>query len=324
MSAYDDEDLYDEDLINEIENQKHATSNNAPCGDEDYIPDDLFQDQQTTTTTTKKRLSDDGGANGGAYGYGEKKTRIEDPVTSQKKSCLADYFTTKTDPVPAPVPAPSPSIPTGYGSGTYGSSTGPAGYGSGTYGSSTGPEVMEIAPKCQCGTECLKKTVVKEGPNKGRGFWTCPNGGPGTQAHLFEWCDEGTKSGPGTTTSQNYDGNGGVPPVVASTGSGPPCKCGQASVQRTVQKEGPNKNRLFHTCPNPQGSQCGFFEWAAVDQPSNNNGPPKTTSSNYGGGGGGGYGNGSSQFGQGGGSQGAMGSGGGGETSLNMLIALFL
>ena len=291
MSAYDAEDLYDEDLINEIENQKHSTSSN---NNEDYIPDDLFQDQETTSLPTKKRLSDDGGAN---VGGNEKKTRIEDPTTSQKKNCLADYFTKP------PPPAPSPSIPSTYGH------------------SSTGPDVPEeSAPTCQCGTQCLKKTVVKEGPNKGRPFWSCPNGGPGTQAHLFEWCGEGTKPDAGTSVS--HDGNGIVPPVIASTGAGPPCKCGQASVQRTVQKEGPNKNRLFYTCPLPQGSQCGFFEWITLDQPTNANGPSKTLS-NYGAGGGG-YGNGSSQYGQGGGqsgSQGAMGSGGGGGT---MFVYVFL
>ena len=293
MSAYDAEDLYDEDLINEIENQKlSSTSNNGPSPpEEDYIPDDILQEQQTTTIT-KKRLSEDGGAYGsGSSNGGEKKTRIEEAPTAQKKGCLADYF--KKDPPSAPVP--SPSIPLSL----------PTGYGNASYGSSMVPEETEIPRKCACGAECLKKTVMKEGPNKGRGFWSCPNGGPGTQAHLFEWSEETPKSVAGMSASQNHDGAGVVPPVVASTGTGPPCKCGQASVQRTVQKEGPNKNRLFFTCPSPQGSQCGFFEWAAPEH-STANGPTKITSntSNYGAAaaGGGGYGNGSSQYGQGGGS----------------------
>lgn len=40
------------------------------------------------------------------------------------------------------------------------------------------------------------------------------------------------------------------------------CNCEQVAVQRTVQKEGPNKGRQFYTCSKPRESQCGFFEWS--------------------------------------------------------------
>ena len=40
------------------------------------------------------------------------------------------------------------------------------------------------------------------------------------------------------------------------------CNCGNEAVQRTVQKEGPNKGRMFFTCSKPREDQCGFFEWA--------------------------------------------------------------
>ena len=42
------------------------------------------------------------------------------------------------------------------------------------------------------------------------------------------------------------------------------CRCGVAAVTRTVQKDGPNKGRLFWACPNKFGTDenCNFFEWA--------------------------------------------------------------
>lgn len=33
------------------------------------------------------------------------------------------------------------------------------------------------------------------------------------------------------------------------------------AIQRKVTKEGPNTGRSFWTCPNPEGSRCGYFEW---------------------------------------------------------------
>ena len=42
---------------------------------------------------------------------------------------------------------------------------------------------------------------------------------------------------------------------------GTPCLCGQPAVTRTVQKDGPNKGRQFHTCAKPREQQCGFFQW---------------------------------------------------------------
>jgi DNA topoisomerase-3 len=39
------------------------------------------------------------------------------------------------------------------------------------------------------------------------------------------------------------------------------CSCGIAAVQVTVQKEGPNKGKLFWTCPKGRDNGCAFFEW---------------------------------------------------------------
>ncbi|XP_069501793.1 DNA topoisomerase 3-alpha isoform X2 [Ambystoma mexicanum] len=45
------------------------------------------------------------------------------------------------------------------------------------------------------------------------------------------------------------------------------CKCNQPAVTRTVQKDGQNKGRQFHTCPNSREQQCGFFQWADENVP---------------------------------------------------------
>lgn len=44
----------------------------------------------------------------------------------------------------------------------------------------------EVPEKCQCGSEPVKRTVRKEGPNKGKQFWVCRRS-PGDQCRFFEW-----------------------------------------------------------------------------------------------------------------------------------------
>lgn len=43
-------------------------------------------------------------------------------------------------------------------------------------------------------------------------------------------------------------------------------------VRKTVIKEGPNKGRVFLSCPKPMGQGCNFFQWS--DQTVNLGGPP--------------------------------------------------
>ena len=44
-----------------------------------------------------------------------------------------------------------------------------------------------------------------------------------------------------------------------NTATAPTCACNETCVQRTVRKEGPNRGRLFFTCPH---GQCNFFQWS--------------------------------------------------------------
>lgn len=96
-------------------------------------------------------------------------------------------------------------------------------------------------PRCGgCGEEKLRRLVNKEGPNRGRQFWCCPQPMGGQCPGQFQWADS----------------DPALPPP-------PPCKCGQPKVVRTVKKEGENKGRQFYSCPKPPGQdQCRWtFQW---------------------------------------------------------------
>ncbi|KXS18631.1 prokaryotic type I DNA topoisomerase [Gonapodya prolifera JEL478] len=70
---------------------------------------------------------------------------------------------------------------------------------------------QDDSPRCRCGLLASKKTVFKEGPNKGREFYTCARAG--SQCGFFEWADGDNGNGNGessyTTTNQSRgDGRG--------------------------------------------------------------------------------------------------------------------
>ncbi|KFQ18375.1 DNA topoisomerase 3-alpha, partial [Merops nubicus] len=134
-----------------------------------------------------------------------------------------------------------------------------------------GNEDRDNAVTCNCGQEALLLTVRKEGPNQGRRFYKCSDGA----CNFFLWADEQSEnrsnSAPRGSTAKGpagfrLPGGGRGPELLGSHSSGPGgaavCDCDQPAVTRTVQKEGPNKGRQFHTCSKPREQQCGFFQWA--------------------------------------------------------------
>ncbi|XP_072168327.1 DNA topoisomerase 3-alpha-like [Diadema setosum] len=171
---------------------------------------------------------------------------------------------------------------------------------------------------CNCGQDAIQLTVRKEGPNQGRQFFKCQSGG----CNFFLWSDENTQgqsagddshfnsggrggfnsSAPGSTNGtfqrhfRDSGRNGGDQGSSTNVWGEIMCQCNGAAVQRTVQKEGPNKGRQFYVCGKSREKQCSFFQWADEE--------PRTS--------GGGFGRGSS-FGRGGHSsfQGGRGRGGG-------------
>ncbi|XP_034568184.1 DNA topoisomerase 3-alpha [Notolabrus celidotus] len=134
---------------------------------------------------------------------------------------------------------------------------------------------------CNCGQEAVLLTVRKDGPNQGRQFYKCNAG----SCNFFLWEDQPSQQGapqsrgpplqtpppPRTSMgfSNNHGGGGGGRGGVPDGGDGGQtmCNCNEAAVTRTVQKDGPNKGRVFHTCGKPREQQCGFFLWADENVP---------------------------------------------------------
>lgn len=118
---------------------------------------------------------------------------------------------------------------------------------------------------CNCGQQALLLTVRKDGPNQGRQFYKC-NGGT---CDFFLWADQ-----PGQEGASQSRGPSLQPPRTSlrfshnSRNVGQTlCNCEETAVTLTVQKDGPNKGRMFHTCGKSREQQCGFFQWADENAP---------------------------------------------------------
>ncbi len=142
-------------------------------------------------------------------------------------------------------------------------------------------------PACNCGDTSVLRTVGKDGPNKGREFWVCPKP-RGEDCGYFLWNDDAAAAG--AQQAQGRAGPSRAPAPAAPRSRQPTggqdagddarhCTCGDTAVLRTVNKDGPNKDRQFWCCSKPRDSgQCDFFEWA--DE------PPRQSRNGGGGGGG--------------------------------------
>ncbi|XP_034046272.1 DNA topoisomerase 3-alpha isoform X2 [Thalassophryne amazonica] len=132
---------------------------------------------------------------------------------------------------------------------------------------------------CNCGQDALLLTVRKDGPNQGRQFFKCQTG----SCNFFLWGDQPSQQGalqcqfPEPPALRNHQT--ARPPLGFRTSTGVGrgqeggsggqimCNCNETAVTRTVQKDGPNKGRIFHTCGKPRDQQCGFFQWADENVP---------------------------------------------------------
>ncbi|EEY68895.1 DNA topoisomerase, putative [Phytophthora infestans T30-4] len=99
------------------------------------------------------------------------------------------------------------------------------------------------APKCSGhNTLCAVRKTRKPGPNQYREFYACSFQAPDT-CGFVEWMAE-------------------MSPSTADRGDSetPMCECKLPGIRLTC-KSGVNKGRAFFKCPNPQDSQCEFFQW---------------------------------------------------------------
>ncbi|XP_049417740.1 DNA topoisomerase 3-alpha [Epinephelus fuscoguttatus] len=145
----------------------------------------------------------------------------------------------------------------------------PAGGGGGSSVDTNGDVIV-----CNCGQDALLLTVRKDGPNQGRQFYKCNAG----NCNFFLWADQPSQQGapqsrgpplpapsrPSLGVSNHPGGGRGL---QGGAGGQIMCNCNEAAVTRTVQKDGPNKGRMFHACGKPREQQCGFFQWADENAP---------------------------------------------------------
>ncbi|KZC11859.1 PREDICTED: DNA topoisomerase 3-alpha [Dufourea novaeangliae] len=118
---------------------------------------------------------------------------------------------------------------------------------------------------CRCHENAIQLTVRKEGPNQGRLFYKCAKP-QGTGCDFFLWASDDPQETPNNinrNTNHTMNANTSVVPSTSSTSLSwnGTCHCNQLAVERTVQKDGPNKGRLFYSCPKPMNESCKFFQW---------------------------------------------------------------
>ncbi|KAJ9100565.1 hypothetical protein QFC21_003608 [Naganishia friedmannii] len=135
-------------------------------------------------------------------------------------------------------------VPNGSGGGPSSGSAMLQANGSAGASASTGAAML-----CKCGDAAVHRTVVKEGANKGKGFWACAKAMTDATNCKFFITNRPTQR---AKTSHDTDEANGPKRF---------CTCKQEALRWTVHKEGPNCGRAFYKCPKPQGEQCEFFEW---------------------------------------------------------------
>ncbi|XP_034055116.1 DNA topoisomerase 3-alpha isoform X2 [Gymnodraco acuticeps] len=152
------------------------------------------------------------------------------------------------------------------------------------------PSGISDAIVCICGQDAVKLTVRKDGPNQGRQFYKCTAG----NCNFFLWADEPGQQGvpvqppqPPRPSLGFRNGQTGGRGQDGGVGGQTMCNCNEEAVKRTVQKDGLNKGRMFHTCGKPREQSCSFFLWADENEP-----PPVSFGGGGGEGGGGGGGGG--------------------------------
>lgn len=143
-----------------------------------------------------------------------------------------------------------------------------------SYGASApnygGSNAEIAAPPCRCNptTPSVQRTVYKEGPNKGRFFFTCAKGRSEDGAcGFFSWADELVSGGStGGGYGGGYGGGGagtGGSSMSATDSTAPMCRCNIPSSRRQVKKQGENCGKMFFGCSKRQddATNCGFFAW---------------------------------------------------------------
>jgi hypothetical protein len=140
---------------------------------------------------------------------------------------------------------------------------------------------------CSCGAPAKLLTVLKEGTNRGRPFFSCakprfitvaviacctsldclslPNSiHRGQGCPFFEWADEAARPPPAQAYAGVGASSGGTGGAGAGAGAARLCRCGAAAVNNVVRKEGPNLGRYFFACKKARyGCFLAYHNFAA-------------------------------------------------------------
>lgn len=112
------------------------------------------------------------------------------------------------------------------------------------------------SPNCHCSVPAAKRTVNKDGPNKGKQFWGCSKDfNSPDKCNFFEWTDSPTNTKTNTIKSDNRSYN--TPTIVLDDEGDMRCKCGLI-MKKEVMKTGKDLGREFVKCPKIV-QKCGMF-----------------------------------------------------------------
>jgi hypothetical protein len=131
---------------------------------------------------------------------------------------------------------------------------------------------QRIGLMCECELRTILREVKKDGVNKGKLFYCCPQHYD-DKCDYFMWKDESDRRINRNVKSiesieekelieereENINKNNEQECKLQQK-NGIICYCKFASVLREVKKDGPNKGRLFYTCSN-YTDKCKYFVW---------------------------------------------------------------
>jgi DNA topoisomerase III len=115
------------------------------------------------------------------------------------------------------------------------------------------------APNCLCSIEAVRRTVNKDGPNKGKQFWACRKDfNASDNCKFFEWTLEVSSTHKKTNKSFSNHKNGNDNDNGDEDDDGEMrCKCGLI-MKKDTMKTGKDAGRQFVKCPKIV-QKCGMF-----------------------------------------------------------------
>lgn len=126
---------------------------------------------------------------------------------------------------------------------------------------------------CHCNLTTVLRQVSKDNLNKGKLFYCCSRNRE-EQCDYFMWKDESLKrinknfeekKNEEITSNESEDNTESESNSENESDSNEElerkCDCKLTAVIREVKKDGPNKGRLFYTCPRYYDKKCGYFMW---------------------------------------------------------------